>query len=387
VYVNVAKGGETSIANTIEKNGFTVPSRLTVRVCSSSCNSATSDIVVQTTNDVGGVATRIRNLMYCASGCAYTAAQGGANTNGWNLISNPFPATIDWNSAAVNRTNVENAVYVHDYIQGRYESYVDGVGVNGGSNLIPSSQGFFVRANGANPSITIDEAAKTTDSPAFTRSGAVANVLRMKLSAANGRSDESALRFDNRATVGFDAAMDAANFAGDAGVDVATLAGNNEPMAIDSRPEVNGTTTIDLALTLAQAGTLSFDGMSSFGAGYTLSLLNRSTGVQSPIFDGVVYNVTPGVNYALVVTNTITNLNGAVSGAGFSLYPNPAADVVNLQFAHAGEHMVIIRNSVGQVVGRSTVSGTQGQLNLGHLSAGIYHVVVPGVGTRKVVKN
>lgn len=327
------------------------------------------------------------NLQYCASGCAYGTAQGGGSTNGWNLIANPFPSAIDWTSAGVTRTNVENAIYVHDYINGRYESYVDGVGINGGSNLIPSSQGFFVRANGASPSLTISETAKTTSSPAFTRQGVVANVLRMRLTAANGRSDESALRFDSRATLAFDASMDAANFVGDAGVDLATLTPTAEPLAIDSRPEVNGSTTIDLALTIAGQGTLSFEGLSTFNQGYTLTLLNKTTGQQTPIQDGLIASVSANEAYAIVVNNTVTSLNNAVAGQSFSLYPNPAAQDVNILFAQAGTYQVIIRNNLGQVVAQTTVNGAQAQLNLSDLASGVYQIVVPGQGIRKLVKN
>lgn len=326
------------------------------------------------------------NLMYCASGCAYTAAQGGASDNGWNLIANPFPSAIDWNSAGISRSNLENAIYMYDYINGRYEAFVDGLGVNGGSNLIPSSQGFFVRANGASPSLTIHESAKTTSSPAYTRAGAIANVLRMRLSGANGRTDEAALRFDNRATPAFDAHMDAANFVGDGGVDLATIAGTT-PLAIDSRPEVNGNTTIDLAVTMTNDGSISFDGLASFTAGYSFQLLDKTTGALSPIFEGAVYQVRATGSYAIVVNNTVTNLSGNVAGNSFTLYPNPASDVLNVQFAQAGTHEVIIRNNLGQVVSRTTITGSQGQVMLDGLSAGVYQIQVPGQGTKKVVKH
>ena len=68
----------------------------------------------------------------------------GSSNDGWNLISNPFPGTIDWlaGSGAWTKKKVNTAIYVWSSCSNSYASYVGGVGVNGGSRYIPSMQGF-----------------------------------------------------------------------------------------------------------------------------------------------------------------------------------------------------------------------------------------------------
>jgi hypothetical protein len=69
-------------------------------------------------------------------------------TDGFNLVGNPYPGTIDWESTGFTRTNTANAVYVFNACSQNYSSYVGGVGVNGGSRYLASGQGFYVEALG-----------------------------------------------------------------------------------------------------------------------------------------------------------------------------------------------------------------------------------------------
>nr|NQU93699.1 hypothetical protein [Bacteroidota bacterium] len=77
----------------------------------------------------------------------YTPA-GGA---GWNLVGNPFPSAIDWESASITKTDLAQGYY-YVYNQTKdggagYEYYLDvdhkSDGVNG---KIPAMQAFFVEA-------------------------------------------------------------------------------------------------------------------------------------------------------------------------------------------------------------------------------------------------
>lgn len=92
----------------------------------------------------------------------YTA-NDNATVDGWNLVGNPFPCSIDWNKiASTDRQFVFNTIYFwnEDHVTGhRYYSYynginsppgseteIPGVRINNGSNIIPPCQGFFVHA-------------------------------------------------------------------------------------------------------------------------------------------------------------------------------------------------------------------------------------------------
>ncbi|MFV1884468.1 MAG: DUF2341 domain-containing protein [Balneola sp.] len=87
--------------------------------------------------------------------------------SGWNLIGNPFLATIDWDDAPNwTKTNVESTIYMWDPSanggDGEYLTWngVTGTLPNGG--LIPPFQGFWVKANGASPVLRVNKNAKTT---------------------------------------------------------------------------------------------------------------------------------------------------------------------------------------------------------------------------------
>ncbi len=79
----------------------------------------------------------------------------GTYTQGFNLIGNPYPSPIDWNSGSGwTKFNVDNALYFFtasatDQYTGTYSSYVNGVQSADGlsSNIIPSMQGFFVHVS------------------------------------------------------------------------------------------------------------------------------------------------------------------------------------------------------------------------------------------------
>ncbi len=132
---------------------------------------------------------------------------GNAVADGWCLVGNPYPSAIDWDAAGWTKTNIANAVYVYDPSIGQFASYINGVGTNGGSGIIPSTQSFFVQANGASPILRVTEGVKTTSSGTFKnlRSN---NMIKLSLNHV-GRKDETVIAFDEFASAGFDFESDA----------------------------------------------------------------------------------------------------------------------------------------------------------------------------------
>lgn len=127
--------------------------------------------------------------------------------DGWNHVSNPYISPIDWDSPTWNKLNVDDAIYIWNTDLNSYASYVSGVGVNGGTNVIASSQGFYVKANALNPQLGITEACKTTTATTFLRP---TNLALLRLSVQAGSlSRETVIRWDSNATDTFDAGLDA----------------------------------------------------------------------------------------------------------------------------------------------------------------------------------
>lgn len=81
--------------------------------------------------------------------------------SGWNLVGNPFLATINWDEASGwTKTAMAPVIYVWDESSGEY---LDWNGTTGSLNngLIKPFQGFWVKASGAGPTLIVNQNAKT----------------------------------------------------------------------------------------------------------------------------------------------------------------------------------------------------------------------------------
>ncbi|MFT7612444.1 MAG: hypothetical protein ACI9J3_001407, partial [Parvicellaceae bacterium] len=136
-----------------------------------------------------------------------TYTNTGNASDGWNMAANPYPSTMDWDSPNISKTNINNAIYIWNPDLEQFASYVGGIGTNGGSNNIASSQGFWVQANSIGAAIQVTEASKTTVDATFIKQ-ASAVPLRIKTSNAYG-ADELVINFEDNASASFDAMYDA----------------------------------------------------------------------------------------------------------------------------------------------------------------------------------
>jgi hypothetical protein len=85
----------------------------------------------------------------------YTGANF-SNENGWNFFSNPYLGAINWDNLGWYKKSIEDGIWVLDNCTNLYSSYVNGVGVNGGSPLIAPGQGFWVKGVKNNPRLESD---------------------------------------------------------------------------------------------------------------------------------------------------------------------------------------------------------------------------------------
>lgn len=82
---------------------------------------------------------------------------------GWNLLGNPYPFAIDWNSSEWVKTNLNNTIYIYDNDLEDYKAWNGVTGTNGMLNgIIPAFQSFFVQANNPSPILSVTSEAKST---------------------------------------------------------------------------------------------------------------------------------------------------------------------------------------------------------------------------------
>ncbi|MCC5927231.1 MAG: T9SS type A sorting domain-containing protein [Bacteroidetes bacterium] len=85
-------------------------------------------------------------------------SNGDPDSEGWNLLGNPYGATIDWDAATGwTRTNIDPVFYVWNNEVGEYQSWNGLAGTLPNEGHIAPWQGFWVRANAVNPVLTMTD--------------------------------------------------------------------------------------------------------------------------------------------------------------------------------------------------------------------------------------
>ncbi len=165
------------------------------------------------------------------AGLMYTTSNAGnLNVRGYNLVGNPYASSIDWSTfsnttstAPIYGVNINPTIYILNPTTNNYDTYIAGGAATGSaSKIIPSGQGFFVRANNPSPTLTFNETAKTNTevtgsnllmgtSPAPL---AVQQLLRLKLVTDSINYDDIVISFNSSASSKYNSSEDAEYLAG-----------------------------------------------------------------------------------------------------------------------------------------------------------------------------
>jgi hypothetical protein len=211
-------------------------------------------------------------------GVTYTSSGIPAN-DGWNLISNPFPCTIDWSSpSGWTKSKVNNAVHIYDAALGVYATYINGISNNGGSRYIASGQAFWVQATNQFATLQANESVKTLTPAAF-KSDEDENVLRFSVS--NGPYvDQTTITLNDEATFDFEEEYDATKLIASESVPaIFTKSADDIQLAINAVPMATESFEIPLfveALEAIELTLLPF-GQHAFSAGSCLTLTDLKT--------------------------------------------------------------------------------------------------------------
>lgn len=217
------------------------------------------------------------NMTWSASG---TPVTGNVNItltksaqNGDNLIANPYASPISWTKLWNGNGAVNNAIYTYNADGGVYASYVSGVGTNGGTDIIPAGQGFYVSATSGTV-LTATESCKTnnnTSANQLLRPSAsqatqsnIGQVFKLNINGTNGDFDETAFRFHASATTVYDQQWDAKKifvtpgYAGYPGnysqyTTISSKSGNQD-YSINSLPPLTQSVTIPVLVKVMSTG-------------------------------------------------------------------------------------------------------------------------------------
>lgn len=161
-----------------------------------------------------------QNRTYTMSGSPITSdvtlnlTYGSNQLPGFNLVGNPFTAGIDWDDIiggtyfSYPSNTSQSLFFTRDNVPC---SYINGVGVpEDVTSVIPPMQGFFVKTNSSGNTITLPADARThTNVHARYKGSNNIPLIRLKLVRNNENSDETVVRFDNKAESSYDLYYDA----------------------------------------------------------------------------------------------------------------------------------------------------------------------------------
>lgn len=183
----------------------------------------------------------------------YTSVTGNGAVIGFALVGNPYASSIDWDKfgTSITGTITANTIYVFDPVLGKYNVYKAGTAggagnlVTSGSNIIPSGQGFFVKAS-ASAAFTFTENAKTNTQVTSGLTGnlllgpppqqVVSQYFNVRLMQDSIHYDGTLVMFNSSATTGYVLDEDAEYKPGSGALSVWTASTDQVSLAINQLP-------------------------------------------------------------------------------------------------------------------------------------------------------
>jgi hypothetical protein len=179
--------------------------------------------------------------------------------SGHNLVPNPYPSAINWDaSSGWVKTGIANSVYIWPSGGSNYAAYVNGTATNGGTNIIPAGQAFFVKAT-ASPTFSMNDNVRVHGGHNFFKSDAsITDLLRIN-AVSNEMTDETVIRFTDVATANADPDYDAWKLTGtDGAPQLYTVAADNQKLAINSLPYLPTAYSVPLDFEQKSTASVSF---------------------------------------------------------------------------------------------------------------------------------
>lgn len=197
--------------------------------------------------------------------------------DGWNMVANPYPSSIDWDNTNILKTGINAAIYIWNPDNQQFASYVAGFGTNGGSNIIASSQAFWVQSANGSATITFREASKTSTTGSFLKT---INNQPFKIITTNANgSDEMIIHFNNNTTNQYDGGFDAHKLPSDNTLlpMIASIM-NNDMFSINQLPEQEINVPIKILTGVTGTHTIEIENISDLGNISCLILEDLQTG-------------------------------------------------------------------------------------------------------------
>ncbi len=320
--------------------------------------------------------------------------QGYSDGDGWNLAGNPYPSGLKWDNTW-SQSNLDPTVYVADYAgSGSWISYNYNTGLgslSGGE--IPPTQGFYVKANAASPSMTIPNNARVHTSNSFYKDGDIEDdIFTIKITGtSNSYYDQITLGLNNEATDNFDGQFDAYQLKGLEEAPQLYSYNQDAKFSVDLFPEFSGNKSIPLGIETGTPGefTLNVENLEYFNQDIDVYLEDKVSSSVINLRQNSEYTffTEDGTNESRFVLHFNSGLSGVepdVVVNDISIYSFDNIVYIDYQFEETGE--MTIYDISGRIVATYSVNQGLNEINL-KVDRGYYIVKVisrENVKTQKI---
>lgn len=333
---------------------------------------------------------------------SYTISAGGPANDGWNLVGNPYPSGIVWESGSGwSLTNIDPIISVPDLNLGTgYPNYYHTSNLNDNSGDLPNDfiamgQSFWVHANAPDPIMIVNESAKNpTLGGSFYRK-AVKTSEQLIISLNNGKfQDRAFLKINEEATDDFDARLDGYKLKNEE-MTLYLLDDAQRNLVMHTLPAITESQTIALGIEVAREGDyeITFSNTEAFSAGKELFLVDKYEGKSVPVASGEGYGFSIH-EQGKVITDRFYLSRMALLSAERNMadwvqtYPNPVKDELTISVPGGIPAEVQLMDATGSTVWSDQVNG-EGRIDFRNYPSGLFLLKISNgaeVLTRKIVK-
>lgn len=206
---------------------------------------------------------------------------------GWHLLGNPYPCNLNWNTTNWNLSGCNATAKIW---KESTAAYIDIYA--GSTDIIPAMQGFMVCMTGSTNTITIDASDRTHSSQNWYKSAEVNNIKLTAYDTEGSTAQESIIRFNENATLGFDTEYDSRFLSGYAPLFYSVI--NNGILSTNTLPEITAQTTIPMSFIKngSSAFYIEAEGVNNLTPQETVYLTDLKTNHTQLLNDNPVYSFT-----------------------------------------------------------------------------------------------
>ena len=323
----------------------------------------------------------------------------GASFAGFNLVGNPYPSYLNWSTTT--KTNVSTSIWYRSkstgvYLFQTYNVAGAGIGTNGGTNLIPPMQAFWVRVTSGTGSIglTINDRDHLDQSVSTNRlkSPGVDNRTILRLQVSNGiNTDETVIYTDAEASNNIDQFDSNKMFNNNTAVpEIYTVLGS-EKLAINGYNTISPNQEIALGFktTSANSFTIKASELKNLISDTKVILVDKSQG-------NTEFDLSAGESYSFTsdVTDTNTRFSIIYKSAGATTDLASQSSPNTKVYVNANKQVVIesdiatnysIYNALGQKIRSGNLNTNQAIVS--DLMAGQFYIVKSGNTVQRVIIN